>query len=55
MTTRPQRYCGMCDKWVPANETVCKACGADTDRMPTKPLKRTGERRFKRTFGGYRA
>ncbi len=27
-----KRYCGMCDKWVPAKETVCKACGADTDK-----------------------
>lgn len=24
------RYCGMCDKWVSAKQTICKACGADT-------------------------
>jgi DnaJ-class molecular chaperone len=30
--TRPKRrYCMPCDKWVPWRETVCKACGADTD------------------------
>lgn len=27
-----QRYCGMCDKWVPARETECRACGAATDK-----------------------
>ena len=27
-----KRYCGMCDKWVPARETECKACGARTDK-----------------------
>lgn len=27
-----KRYCGMCDKWVPAQETECKACGALTDK-----------------------
>jgi hypothetical protein len=26
------RYCPMCDKWVPKSETVCKACGMDTER-----------------------
>ena len=25
-----RRYCPMCDKWVPASERECKACGADT-------------------------
>ena len=29
---KPKRYCGPCDKWVPAKETICKACGADTDK-----------------------
>lgn len=24
------RYCGMCDRWVSAKQTTCKACGADT-------------------------
>lgn len=24
------RYCEMCDKWVSARQTVCKACGAPT-------------------------
>lgn len=24
------RYCEMCDTWVPANQTECRACGADT-------------------------
>lgn len=27
-----RRYCGLCDLWVPARQTVCRACGADTDR-----------------------
>lgn len=27
-----KRYCGPCDKWVPAAQTTCKACGADTDK-----------------------
>jgi hypothetical protein len=27
-----KRYCGPCDKWVPARETECKACGAPTDK-----------------------
>jgi hypothetical protein len=26
------RYCGMCDKYVSAKQTVCKACGADTEK-----------------------
>ena len=25
------RYCGPCDRWVPARERVCRQCGADTD------------------------
>jgi hypothetical protein len=25
-----RRYCEMCDKWVPAAEKECRACGADT-------------------------
>lgn len=25
-----KRYCECCEKWVPARQTVCKACGADT-------------------------
>lgn len=29
-----QRYCGPCDRYVPARETVCKECGADTDMVP---------------------
>lgn len=29
-----RRYCGPCDKWVPASETECKACGADTELEP---------------------
>jgi rRNA maturation endonuclease Nob1 len=24
------RYCEMCDKWVSAKQTECKACGAPT-------------------------
>lgn len=27
------RYCGMCDKYVSAKQTVCKACGADTEKV----------------------
>ncbi len=27
-----KRYCPMCDKWVPARETVCKACGQPTEK-----------------------
>ena len=27
-----KRYCPMCDKWVPAKQTECKACGADTEK-----------------------
>ncbi len=27
-----KRYCPMCDKWVPARETVCKACGIETEK-----------------------
>lgn len=27
-----KRYCPMCDKWVPAREVVCKACGMDTEK-----------------------
>lgn len=27
---KPHRYCPMCDKWVPAHEKECRACGADT-------------------------
>lgn len=34
-----KRYCGMCDKWVPARETVCKACGADTEKAITEKPK----------------
>lgn len=26
----PKRYCEMCDRWVPAKQTTCKACGAAT-------------------------
>lgn len=26
-----KRYCEMCDKWLPAKQTECKACG-----MPTR-------------------
>jgi hypothetical protein len=26
------RYCGPCDKWVSSKQTVCKACGADTEK-----------------------
>lgn len=26
------RYCGMCDKYVPAKQFVCKACGQPTDK-----------------------
>jgi hypothetical protein len=31
-TVEPQavRYCEMCDKWVSAKQTECKACGAPT-------------------------
>lgn len=29
-----RRYCGMCDKLVPARERECRACGADTDPWP---------------------
>jgi hypothetical protein len=25
-----KRYCELCDRWVPAKQTVCKACGAPT-------------------------
>lgn len=28
-----QRYCGPCDKWVPARQTTCAACGAVTDKQ----------------------
>ena len=35
MTKR--RYCGMCDKWVPANQRECKSCGADTDKADDAP------------------
>jgi rRNA maturation endonuclease Nob1 len=28
----PKRYCGACDVWVPASQTICKACGADTEK-----------------------
>jgi hypothetical protein len=28
-----KRYCPMCDKWVPATQRECKACGADTERV----------------------
>jgi hypothetical protein len=31
-TLAKMRYCGPCDKWVPARETECKACGAPTDK-----------------------
>ena len=27
-----RRYCIGCDKWVPAKQTVCHACGAYTER-----------------------
>lgn len=27
-----RRYCMPCEKWVPAGQKVCKACGADTDK-----------------------
>ena len=30
-----KRYCWACDKWVPAKQTECKACGMPTE----KPLK----------------
>ena len=35
-----KRYCGPCDKWVPAKDTVCKACGADTDRLTNEDRER---------------
>jgi len=28
-----KRYCEMCDTWVSARQTECKACGASTVRM----------------------
>jgi hypothetical protein len=27
-----RRYCEMCDKWVSAHQTTCKACGARTSK-----------------------
>ena len=35
---KSKRYCGPCDKWVPASQAVCKACGADTDKAETRQL-----------------
>jgi hypothetical protein len=32
--TKPDRYCGPCDKYVPAHWWECKTCGADTDKVP---------------------
>lgn len=31
-TMRTKRYCGLCDRWVPAREYECKLCGAKTDK-----------------------
>jgi hypothetical protein len=30
-----KRYCGMCETYTNANP--CKACGAETDRVPPEP------------------
>lgn len=27
---RRQRYCEMCDRWVPATERACRLCGSPT-------------------------
>ena len=29
-----RRYCGPCDRFVPARETECRRCGADTEAVP---------------------
>ncbi len=31
---KTQRYCEMCEKYVPAKQYECKACGADTVKVP---------------------
>jgi uncharacterized paraquat-inducible protein A len=39
MANQNQRYCPMCDVWVPARETVCVACGMTTERP--EPVRKT--------------
>jgi len=39
--TNPQRYCEMCDIWVPASQIDCRECGAPTVNARTRGA-RTG-------------
>ena len=31
-----KRYCELCDRWVAAKQTVCKACGAPTSKAEAR-------------------
>ena len=48
-----KRYCPMCEKWLPARETVCKACGMPTEK-PEPARCEDGEVRMSQGQEAYR-